>query len=109
MKLSRTASARTHTCRPESTGIVRGTPRKSGANLDPDLAKWCEALAFPTPLDTVPPGWLTVQQLADKLGVPRRTIGERISNAVREGRAERQMFRISTGAVTRPIPHYRLK
>jgi hypothetical protein len=83
--------------------------KKLTTTPDPDLAKWCAALAAPAIPDEVPPGWMTVQQLSIRLGVARRTVGERLSNAVREGRAERQNFRISTGAVTRPIPHYRLK
>lgn len=130
MKLSRTASACKHTCRPEATGIVRGTPRKSGANLDrhasqltnvnktkkvtlvnspdPDLAAWCAALASPVPSDAVPPGWLTTRQIAAKLGKSDSTVGTLLCRAVREGRAQRQHFRIPAAGTVRPVPHYKV-
>jgi hypothetical protein len=79
------------------------------ASPDPDLAKWCAALAAPVATDVVPPGWLTARDLAAKLGRAPSTIQHSLVWAVREGRAEKQLFRIQTGDVTRPIPHYRLK
>lgn len=75
---------------------------------DPDLAAWCAALASPVVTDTVPPGWLTARELAAKLGKAAPTVGTLLARAVREGRAERQNFRITTGQVTRPVPHYKL-
>jgi hypothetical protein len=82
---------------------------KRAASPDPDLAAWCAALAAPAIEDTVPPGWLTSRELGAKLGKAGSTIGTLLARAVREGRAERQEFRIRTGSVTRPVPHYRLK
>jgi hypothetical protein len=76
---------------------------------DPDLAKWCAALASPIVVDTVPAGWHTSRDLGKQLGKASSTVGALLARAVREGRAERQTFRITTGAVTRPVPHYRLK
>jgi hypothetical protein len=76
---------------------------------DPDLARWCEALASPMAADKVPPGWITARDLAAKLNKGPSTIGHLLVRAVREGRAEKQSFRITSGQVTRPIPHYRLK
>jgi hypothetical protein len=76
---------------------------------DPDLAKWCEALAAPIVVDVVPPGWLTLRQLAQKLKKAENTTGSLLRRAVAEGRAERQSFRIVNGQVTRPTPHYRLR
>ena len=81
----------------------------SKAKPDKDLARWCAALAAPIVTDTVPPGWLTTRQIAAKLGKALPTMGALLGRAVREGRAERKTFRITTGAVTRPVPHYRLK
>jgi hypothetical protein len=78
-------------------------------SLDPDLAKWCAALAAPAVTDVIPPGWFTTKQLADKLGKPRPTMGRLLAEAVAAGRCEVQKFRLTTGAVTRPVPHYRLK
>ncbi len=82
---------------------------KRAASPDPDLAAWCAALATPVIEDTVPPGWLTSRELGIKLGKAGSTIGTLLARAVREGRAERQEFRIRTGSVTRPVPHYCLK
>jgi hypothetical protein len=76
---------------------------------DPDLAKWCAALATPTITDTIPPGWHTTREIAASLGKGGSTVGGLLCRAVREGRAERQDFRITSGQVTRPVPHYRLK
>jgi hypothetical protein len=76
---------------------------------DPDLAKWCAALASPIVQDEVPPGWMTARELATKLKKADSTIGTLLTRAVVEGRAEKQSFRITSGQVTRPVPHYRLK
>jgi hypothetical protein len=78
-------------------------------SLDPDLAQWCAALASPLVTDTVPPGWFTTRQIASKLGKALPTTGASLGRAVRDGRAERRLFRITTGAMTRPVPHYKLK
>jgi response regulator of citrate/malate metabolism len=76
---------------------------------DPDLAAWCAALASPIIEDTVPPGWMTARELAKKLGKAESTMGKLLNRAVLDGRAEKQSFRITSGQVTRPVPHYRLK
>jgi hypothetical protein len=89
----------------------RPSTAKAGGNLppslDPDLAQWCAALAAPAVTDVIPPGWFTTKQLADKLGRPRPTMGRLLAEAVAAGRCEVQKFRMTTGAVTRPVPHYR--
>ena len=91
----------------------RPSTTKGGGNLppslDPDLAKWCAALASPAVQDAVPPGWFTTKQLATKLNKPLPTMGRLLAEAVAAGRCEVQKFRLTTGAVTRPVPHYRLK
>ena len=76
---------------------------------DPDLAAWCAALASPIATDKVPPGWHTAREIAARLAKGGSTVGALLARAVREGRAERQEFRIRTGSVTRPVPHYCLK
>jgi hypothetical protein len=73
-----------------------------------EASAWAAALATPTVTDTVPEGWHTAREIASRLGQGGSTIGALLCRAVREGRAERQMFRITSGQVTRPIPHYRL-
>ena len=86
---------------------------KAGGNLppsfDPDLAAWCAALASPAVTDVVPPGWFTTKQLADKLNKTRPTMARLLAEAVADGRCEVQRFRVTTGSVTRPVPHYCLK
>jgi hypothetical protein len=78
-------------------------------HADPELTKWCEVLSSPAPVETVPEGWLTTRQIAAELGKGNSTVGALLARAVREGRAERQNFKITSGQVTRPTPHYRLK
>ena len=70
---------------------------------------WAAALAPSIVQDVVPPGWFTTKQLADKLGKPRPTMTRLLAEAVAAGRCEVQHFRATTGSVTRPVPHYRLK
>ncbi len=89
----------------------RLSTKKAGGNLppslDPDLAKWCAALASPAVTDTVPPGWFTTKQLAAKLGKTRVTMARLLADAVAAGRCEVQKFRVSVGSFPRATPHYR--
>jgi hypothetical protein len=78
------------------------------STTDPALAAWCAALATPTVTDTVPDGWHTAREIAARLAKGGSTVGALLARAVREGRAEKQSFRITSGQVTRPVPHYRL-
>lgn len=82
---------------------------KRAASPDANLAQWCAALASPAVTDVVPPGWFTTKQLSEKLGKPRPTMTRLLAEAVAAGRCEVQHFRATTGSVTRPVPHYRLK
>ncbi len=74
-----------------------------------EASAWAAALATPAIEDMVPPGWLTSRQLAAKLGKGESTISRLLLLAVKEGRAIKQDFRLSTGAGVRPVPHYCLK
>jgi hypothetical protein len=74
-----------------------------------EASAWAAALATPVIEDTVPFGWLTSRQLAAKLGKGESTISRLLLLAVKEGRAIKQDFRLSTGAGVRPVPHYCLK
>ena len=77
---------------------------------DPDLAKWCAALAhISTPVDVVPPGWQTIQQISDKTKVPTPTLQQKLNRLVSTGQAERKKFTIRLAVKTRPVPHYKLK
>lgn len=82
--------------------------KKRAKNVtDTDLERWCSALVCGN-ADTVPPGWVTVAELATKLGKADCTISSQMTRAVRDGRAEMQRFRIQTGRGVYPVPHYRL-
>ena len=74
-----------------------------------EASAWSAALLTRAVADKVPPGWLTARELAAKLGKGESTISHQLCLAVREGRAERQQFRIVSGQVLRPVPHYKLK
>lgn len=76
---------------------------------DPDLARWCAVLATSQDPDKVPPGWLTAKEISERIGKALSTVGGQLGRAVLEGSAERKTFRILTGSVVRPVPHYRLK
>lgn len=77
-----------------------------------DLAAsaWAAALAQLTaPVDVVPPGWQTAQQIATKTKVPLATLQQKLKRLVDGGQAERKMFCVRLAKQTRPVPHYRLK
>jgi response regulator of citrate/malate metabolism len=57
--------------------------------------------------DEVPPGWFTATQLAEQFGVSRPTIQRRLFALVELGQYEVRRFRITTGMVRLPVPHYR--
>jgi hypothetical protein len=82
---------------------------KFPSKADPDLAQWCSALTSPAVTDVIPPGWFTTKQLSDKLGKTRPTMLRLLADAVAAGRCEVQKFRLTTGAVTRPVPHYKTR
>ena len=71
---------------------------------------WAAALAqISTPVDVVPLGWQTIQQIAAKTKIPVPTLQQKLKRLVSSGQAERKMFRIRLAKNTRPVPHYRLK
>jgi hypothetical protein len=78
-------------------------------NPDPDLAKWCAALASPIAPDEVPPNWHTARELCKKLGKSESRMNELLRRAIEAGKCERQEFRIPAAGTVRPVPHYRLK
>ena len=71
---------------------------------------WAAALSqITTPVDIVPHGWQTIQQISDKTKIPVPTLQQKLNRLVSSGQAERKMFRIRLAKNTRPVPHYRLK
>lgn len=90
--------------------MIRHKKSSKVVTPDPDLAQWCAALAaITTPVDIVPPGWMTAQQLAVKTKVPVPTLHKKLKRFVASGQAERKMFRVRLARKTRPVTHYKLK
>ena len=78
--------------------------------IESSLAEFCQELKkSPVKLDTVPPGWFTVADLAEELGKSICTTSERVRKMVKDGAVERQDFVIQLEQRVRPVPHYRLK
>lgn len=77
---------------------------------DAELARWCQILSQGSVApDTVPAGWFTVAQLADKIDRSVCNTSERVRKMVAAGKAEKKMFRIQLAEKVRPVSHYRLK
>jgi predicted transcriptional regulator len=77
-----------------------------------DLAASAWAAAFAqiaAPVDVVPHGWQTAQQVAAKTGVPVTTLQKKLKRLLATGKAERKMFCVRLAKQTRSVPHYRLK
>lgn len=74
-----------------------------------DIAKWCAVLSeSAAPVDEVPEGWLTVWQICAITNKSRTNTTQRVADMVKQGKAERKMFRILTGRGVYPVPHYKL-
>lgn len=58
-------------------------------------------------VDAVPRGFLTVQQYADHFRISRQTAQRQLRAGHERGTIERRAFRITTGSVCRPVPHFR--
>jgi hypothetical protein len=87
---------------------------KDGGKLptspDPDLARWCEALAAGTVVaEVVPPGWFTCKELSKARGRSECSTSTSLARMVEAGLAEKRSYTIKLAAQTRPVPHYRLK
>ena len=75
-----------------------------------DLAEWCAVLSTAAiSAEPVPPGWMTILQLAQKLGKSRAHVSHQIQAAYKAGGLERKIFSIVTGDKVYPVPHYKVK
>jgi hypothetical protein len=75
-----------------------------------EQSAWAAALAaIVAPVEAVPPGWQTAQQIASKTKVPVATLQQKLKRLVDGGQAERKMFRVRLKQLARPVPHYKLK
>jgi hypothetical protein len=75
-----------------------------------EQSAWAAALAaIAVPVEAVPPGWNTAQQIAQQTKTPVTTLQKKLKHLIAAGQAERKLFRIRLDKNTRPVPHYRLK
>lgn len=74
-----------------------------------DLADWCAVLASKLPTDDVPPGWLTIWDLTQKLGKSRPQTSHLVAASYKRGELEKKMFRIQTSRGVYPVAHYKPK
>lgn len=73
-------------------------------------AAWNAALQdIPKPVDIVPEGWLTSEQIAEQTNTPKSSLRKSLTQLIKIGRCEQKMFRILLNKNVRPVPHYRLK
>ena len=62
------------------------------------------------PVDDIPEGWKTADQVAEEIGRSTRTAREFLKKAVKSGDAEDQLFRVvRSDGTTNPKRFYRLK
>lgn len=74
---------------------------------DAELAALVSAVGGSGGVDEVPPGWYTVQQVAQARGVARCTAGEQLRRGVSVGDIERRRFRINCGDRVTAVWHYK--
>jgi predicted DNA-binding ArsR family transcriptional regulator len=82
--------------------------KRKAAAANSELADWCAVLATPMiAADAVPPGWLTVAEIAEKIGKSRERASHLTAAAYKRGEVEKKIFRIPTGRGPFPVPHYK--
>lgn len=60
-------------------------------------------------LEPVPKGWLTINQIAQVIGLQGSTTGKQLRRLIEHKKAETCFFKIRSGKVIRKVCHYRLK
>ena len=59
-------------------------------------------------VETVPPGWHTPEEIAEKLGYCKEVAMQKCREMAKVGMVERRDFKVQWGQIVRPRPHYRL-
>ncbi len=89
---------------------MKKTSKITAEQIESSLAAFCaEFQKSLVAVDEVPPGWVTVAQIAHKSGKSHQRTSELIRRMVLDGRAERKNFTIQLEQRVRPVPHYKLK
>ena len=76
---------------------------------DPDLARWCAALATQAATDEVPAGWLKMSEIATLLGKSESHTAKLIRRSAEQGRCETASFRVQCGQKVMALRHYKLR
>ena len=76
---------------------------------DAELAALVSAVGGSGGVDEVPPGWYTVQQVAQARGVARCTASEQLLRGVSAGTIERRQYRIRFCNRVAGVWHYRVR
>ena len=72
------------------------------------VSEWVEALSS-SHLEHVPPEWKTSDQISREIGKSRSRTSALLMRGLQEGKIERRMFSIISGARgVCPVPHYRI-
>ena len=74
-----------------------------------DLKKWCDILVVDQPTEEVPKGWFTISEICEETKRSRACVNRQLKVSLEDGLCECKTFRIRSGLVVRPIPHYRIK
>ena len=74
-----------------------------------DLKKWCKILVSDQPAEEAPEGWSTILQISEEINRPRTTTERQLKARLKDGTCEMKKFRVRTGSIVRPVPHYRIK
>lgn len=72
---------------------------------------WLNTLqsAIESTVDDAPKDFKTLLQIASEIGKSRTQTGTLMRIAIAGGNVDVKLFRIKSGQVIRPVPHYRLK
>jgi len=96
----------------ESRGNLGSSIEELKKQEDKELRKWAKAmLQNCRPLDDVPAGWYSREQLAQKLNFAPSGIGPHILKLVKRGMVEKRKYKTSRGKDGRAmkVTYYRLR
>lgn len=80
------------------------------ASVDWDAVTAAVGSASSASCETVPPGWFTPAEYAERVNLHRETAHRQLQAVVKSGKAETRKFRVVAGGTGRvyPVTHYRL-
>ena len=82
--------------------------RVDSPGLDPAWFDLLSNSSGTNKVDEVPPGWLTMKELAAAWGLSVSYGTQKLRTLVEKGLVETRTFRLQRNTI-RPVPHYRIK